>query len=392
QLDHDPWEGYEIIAQADPVASWEILREARLSYYIFKYDRKKGRRQLGVLPTEIARFLPEAFSTFTLPVLLPDGSRSRVEGVPNIDWTYLFAHTLVRFPPLTQELHRRYSALNTKMDVLKAEAQNASLKLVRFLEEQGKEWQTAAILKEVASLSEMKRDIAEHKVFSRNAEGREHRRWLEQRHNLTMAIAETEVELAIDLAAEAASQGIQRLQEEERGLERFIAQEESLRMSTEMNLLLIDIEAANQTARLSCNRRLSENLATLRATKDAERVGEAIDMVRIRAKGAEARKQAQAGIDETFAFVGSLVLSALSDPVKLVRIMAAFLGIAFVGLSVGNSVTLAAIMIRRRVTKPRLIRETDLPGSLPGAAAAWFARRGRALLLTLVGKSNRCTR
>lgn len=26
-LDHDPWEGYEIIAQADPVASWEILRE-----------------------------------------------------------------------------------------------------------------------------------------------------------------------------------------------------------------------------------------------------------------------------------------------------------------------------------------------------------------------------
>lgn len=39
--------------------------------------------------------------------------------------------------------------------------------------------------------------------------------------------------------------------------------------------------------------RLSENLATLRATKDAEREGEAIDMVRIRAKGAEARKQAQ---------------------------------------------------------------------------------------------------
>lgn len=25
--EHDPWEGYQIIAQADPVASWEILRE-----------------------------------------------------------------------------------------------------------------------------------------------------------------------------------------------------------------------------------------------------------------------------------------------------------------------------------------------------------------------------
>ncbi|CAB1119254.1 unnamed protein product [Ectocarpus sp. CCAP 1310/34] len=27
QADHDPWEGYQIIAQADPVQSWDILRE-----------------------------------------------------------------------------------------------------------------------------------------------------------------------------------------------------------------------------------------------------------------------------------------------------------------------------------------------------------------------------
>lgn len=69
-------------------------RQAQLSYYTFKYDRRKGRRQLGVRPTEMAHLLPEAFSTFTLPVVLPNGSRSSVEGVPNVDWTYLFAHTV----------------------------------------------------------------------------------------------------------------------------------------------------------------------------------------------------------------------------------------------------------------------------------------------------------
>ena len=69
-------------------------RQAQLSYYTFKYDRKKGRRQLGVRPTEMAHLLPEALSTFTLPVVLPNGSRSSVEGVPNVDWTYLFAHTV----------------------------------------------------------------------------------------------------------------------------------------------------------------------------------------------------------------------------------------------------------------------------------------------------------
>ena len=47
-----------------------------------------------MIPTEIATLLPEAFSTFTLPVVMPDGSRSRVEGVPNIDWTYLFSHAV----------------------------------------------------------------------------------------------------------------------------------------------------------------------------------------------------------------------------------------------------------------------------------------------------------
>lgn len=30
QAEHDPWEGYQIIAQADPVESWEILREVRM--------------------------------------------------------------------------------------------------------------------------------------------------------------------------------------------------------------------------------------------------------------------------------------------------------------------------------------------------------------------------
>lgn len=154
-----------------------------------------------MLPTEMAKLLPGAFSTFTLPVVLPNGSRSRVEGVPNIDWTHLFAHAVVvtqaRFSaslpllllgilllyfryccrgcckclstyflvavvhfdlhdvldsndrhgesylaslyplyimvssrallpslPPTQELNRRYEALDLKMDVLKAETQN----------------------------------------------------------------------------------------------------------------------------------------------------------------------------------------------------------------------------------------------------------------------------
>lgn len=36
-----------------------------------------------------------------------------------------------------------------------------------------------------------------------------------------------------------------------------------------------------------------------------------------------------------------MVLSAVSDPVKLVRVVAALLGLAFIGLLVGNSVSLA---------------------------------------------------
>lgn len=46
-------------------------------------------------------------------------------------------------------------------------------------------------------------------------------------------------------------------------------------------------------------------------------------------------------VDETFSLVGSMMFSAVSEPVRLVRIMAALLGIAFIGLLVGNSVSLA---------------------------------------------------
>lgn len=56
---------------------------------------REGRRQLGVLPPDVATLIPEAYSTFSLPVTLRDGSRHKIDGVPNIDWTYLFSHTLV---------------------------------------------------------------------------------------------------------------------------------------------------------------------------------------------------------------------------------------------------------------------------------------------------------
>lgn len=46
-------------------------------------------------------------------------------------------------------------------------------------------------------------------------------------------------------------------------------------------------------------------------------------------------------VDETCALVEALVVSVVSDPAKLAKIMAALLGIAFIGLLVGNSVTLA---------------------------------------------------
>ncbi|CAM9915102.1 unnamed protein product [Ectocarpus fasciculatus] len=391
QAEHDPWEGYQIIAQADPVESWEILREARLSYYTFKYDRSKGRRQLGVLPTEMARLLPEAFSTFTLPVQQPDGSRSRVDNVPNIDWTYLFAHTVaVTQAWIRRELKRRYDALDTKLDVLKAETENASLKLVRYMEGQGKEWQPAASLKELAVLSELKRDIVKGKLLSGEAARRERRRLLGLKHNQTLAIAEMELELAMTLAEEKTSLAVQNLREEQKGLEELIPVEESLRMATDVALLLLDMEAANQTAKLSSDRRLAEGLANLQATKEGEREGEALDKARIRAKGTEARRQTQAVIDETSAYIGSLVLATTSDPMKLARIMAAALGIAFAMLLVGNSVTLAAMAIRRRATKPRLVRESDLPGSPPAAVVAWISRRGRAVLLPLLGKSSHC--
>lgn len=45
----------------------------------------------------------------------------------------------------------------------------ASLKLVRFMEEQGKEWQPAASLRELAALSELKEDIA--KVSTTSVKG-----------------------------------------------------------------------------------------------------------------------------------------------------------------------------------------------------------------------------
>lgn len=71
------------------------IAQAELSFYSFKYEKRLGRRRLGILPTEVPKLMPEAFSTVTMPIVLPDGSRSSVEGVPNVDWSHLFAHTFV---------------------------------------------------------------------------------------------------------------------------------------------------------------------------------------------------------------------------------------------------------------------------------------------------------
>ncbi|CAB1119253.1 unnamed protein product [Ectocarpus sp. CCAP 1310/34] len=90
------------------------------------------------------------------------------------------------------------------------------------MEEQGKEWQPAASLKELATLSELKRDIVKGKLLSGEAAGRERRRLLEHKHNQTLAIAEMELELAITLAEEKTSMAVQNLREEQKGLAELI--------------------------------------------------------------------------------------------------------------------------------------------------------------------------
>eukprot|EP00904_Undaria_pinnatifida_P014019 jgi/Undpi1/9748/HiC_scaffold_27.g12204.m1 len=280
---------------------------------------------------------------------------------------------------LQKELLRRFDTLEAKMTALKADSRNASLTVLGLVEEQGGDWQPAAQLRQLASLKELELDIIKNKIAFEKATGRDRRRWLALRHNQTLATAEMELGAAEALVEEKTSLALESLHEEQKAVEVLGALEESRRRSTEVALLLLDVQAANQTAQLSTNRRLSESLATVRALTEAERGGEAADVARIRAKGKEARKQTQAVVDETFALVGAAVLSVSSDPLKLTRIMAGLLGLAFVSLLVGNAATLAATAVRRRLTKPRLVRETDLPGSIPAAAVAWIARRWRML-------------
>ena len=70
------------------------LYQVKLNYYSLTYETIKGRRRLGVLPSDVDKLMPEAIFRVNIPFIRPDGSVTRMENVPNIDWSNLFSHTL----------------------------------------------------------------------------------------------------------------------------------------------------------------------------------------------------------------------------------------------------------------------------------------------------------
>jgi hypothetical protein len=55
-----------------------------------QYDRRSGRRLLGVLPNELEQLLPASVARVTMPVVLPNGTLLRIEDFPSVDWSALF--------------------------------------------------------------------------------------------------------------------------------------------------------------------------------------------------------------------------------------------------------------------------------------------------------------
>ena len=361
------------------------LRQIPLSYYEFIYDSVRGRRHMGVLPADAARYFPESVDVlekYTLPSREAGKAPTILSNFPVVDKNALFMHGLAA----VQGLVKMYDNLAQAQEeaiarhseaILAAEGKNEArklemLRLIESIERQMEqvgskidaEWSDHdadmnKFAKAELQLAQRARDLEN---FTANDEQdymvsalAQEKAVLEYQQDLVKQRFASENEVA--KAAAAASlktkrDSLQRKRDEQERLEllRLENAEKMLqkRAALDKELLLKKAEV---------DQRKFE--AELQAKAEAERANEDISIRKLKLKSKLERMRQKDAIQQLSSQVSAFIQQIITQPRQLAIILGIFLGFIATYYVVREILSVIREFIQTQLGRPSLVRETS---------------------------------
>jgi Domain of unknown function (DUF3523) len=284
---------------------------------------------------------------------------------------------LNRLPlPLHRPTHNFFeqtnSAMNATVTQLEAEASNATQALIRMMESQGKEWQSAASLRSLAAVAASEADVVRAKLEAVRQRSAAAASNAAAAAAATAAVRSRELELtaaALQLRADLAFAAT--VAQEQAQYEADV-RAESARAAAELALLETSTEVERGITAAKAAVRRAAAAVHAQESAAAARANEGLALARVALRGEAARAQSAAVIETTFALLQAGAVALAAEPLLLLRCTALLLGLAAVLLCAQFGAKLCSELVERRFARPALVRETSRSGSRLAECVGWI--------------------
>ena len=315
---------------------------------------------MGPMPSELDELLPGSVVRQSLPVRMPNGTMSRVDNLPSVDWSMVHMHSLAA----TQGLAVAMEELERDILSLEQEAESFSSTALDVLKENAADWIPSSQLEALADLAEFEVEALETKMeFLKETKA------IENAHAelKTMRSVSQEVRKA-QYAAERRDVELDLLSkryldetEAREALERKI---ESERHRVSLELLETEFRTDTDLALMAEETRKRAAELSIGAKAIANRENEALELRKIAARGEESRQNVRTAVEAAFDVTQESFRSLLDDPALLGRIVGAILCILSAVIVTRQAFALLVTAVDRFFGKPALVRETSRRGML----------------------------
>lgn len=361
---------YTDISAANTSSSLSHIRRIPLSFYEFAYDSVPGRRQVGVLPKDAAKYFPESVEvveSYTFPPKKRGDDPIIVPNFPVVDKNVIFMHGLAAL----QELLQVTEELQKSIESMSSDVSSEMKSLNKIEASINRDYSEKVAAFNRLSAAEIKKDEALERLRLTSSE---------EDKKLATAVLEEEAKV-LKYQEQAV---IERLEKE-----RALAKESAaqvLSAEREMNArtetLYLEAQGKLQEKRIALERELTAKKTDaekekIRAQSDAkirqEKASEEIAIRRIQEKGRLDSERAMQSIRLVFKEALAIVNEVMSNPERMLLIVAVVLALLATYYLLREAIALLREFVQSQIGKPALVRETSHRMSVPRALLAPFS-------------------
>lgn len=353
---------YSDISQANTSESLERLRTVPFHTYRFRYDTIPERQHVGILPSDAARYFPEAVEVVAKYAL---GGGQVLDNFPVVDKMSLSLHGLAAI----QQLIKVYDGLVENANGQAARTMEEKTKFNQLLSDLEKKIDEAQAQRdrehsefdvEMNKLAKIELDLARSKSLAQKAEAEElQARALAQVEEEKQALAyqqdlvKKRFEQENALAAAAAETMAQALREAEERKKK--AAEQVLVKRAALDKELMERKAALEKEKIR---------AEMQAKADAERANEDVALRKLELKSRLELVRQKDAIKLVASHVSRIVKDVVSQPKQVALLLGAVLCFIAAYFAVRELVSVVREFIQSQLGKPSLVRETSRRGGL----------------------------